>query len=1527
MADRNEGRANSLLKMPDFSPAHSQVLHALGKEAARAMQPAERKDFLRFLSFFIPRLSTEDLTAMKPRRFFPHAQRLFRHVRATPKGKINLSVSTSAQRGTTYIHIVMPNVPFAVGSVLNILADKRIYIHSQQNFILPIHYEAKMPESLGSGQDELAVMRFVIEPLSSQEGRETRKAVLMVCRSLLTANKDWSPMEGKFQEAIEDYVDGRTQGTKESRKIDFLRWIKERRCVLLGYYRYEQEKKADSLGICQGENKELNAVLARIPARAGIRFLKIPFCSMIHRPVWTDMITIGTPATGSTGIVEHRLLLLYAFDFFNEVLSKIPYLGEHLNTLMQKLNEVPNSYRGRALRYVISRYPRDELLHLLEQKELVTIAKLMLEAFSYTAFRSFFYYSREGFFANLVIIIPRDNYDSRIRPRIERVLRTLLQVEKNDFNVLFTESRLAFLFLSFPLKPGRRPHVNQGALTQELERIGISWRYRLRAALLERKGEQMGISLHKRFVDVFPATYRDSFSPAQASCDVETLHRLSEGEKRILVELRKSEQEGQCVLRIFDEVDGLVLARLVHLLENMGVEPLSSSPYVFHDAMARFRLVQFRVAIKQDAARGAKWEEFRANFEKNVAACYEGRAENDGFNRLTTRASLPYEDIALLRAWTSYLVQVQGLYGREHIEEALVANPRAASLLGGIFSARFSPAEKNSTDRETTRNEEMFLAGLEDVRSLEQDEILRSIHELIKATVRTNFYSRADTVSFKFLPRQLSFGRPPVPLIEIFVYAADFEGVHLRNGLRARGGIRWSDRRASYREEIHGLFRAQIIKNAVIVPTGAKGGFYIKNAECAAAAVYERFISALLELTDNITTKVMHPPCGRIYDAEDPYLVVAPDKGTAGFSDLANEISRRYDYWLDDAFASSGSTGYNHKDMGITARGAWKSVERMCAELGMDASGDSIEVIGVGGMSGDVFGNGMLLSSRLKLIAAFNHRHIFIDPNPDPRTSYRERKRLFQLPTSSWHEYRKLSAGGGVYERSAKRISLSPAACKKLAIKQQPLTPNRLIRHLLQTRADLLFFGGIGTYVRASHEQDAEVGDKTNDMLRVAAPSLKVRVIGEGANLGMTNAARIEFASLGGKVATDSNDNSGGVHCSDREVNIKILLSLMERKGDLARPQRNRLLKAMTAEIARQVLDENYFQNLCLSMENLAAENFYTYHIELAQSLAGGELLQRTPAAEKLTRPQLAILLGQYKNRLKEDFGDCDLSSHPVLCRQGFLYYPPRLRKRAAEWIEKHPLANPILAVRVVNNMVDNLGFSIDLTATDKTQLPFWAQSFYAANEIFSFIALNRELSSPPSRYPSRMSLLLRLRHSFAAAVSMMMHTTLAVDIKKEVADCSRLVSRHPFFKNSYESILGMGVDEKQATQATLALAAEDLLFLAPLARRHKVVMEKVLTSFYMLDQSLEAARLRKGLLSMQGENSWRRQLSRDTGLRLNESLGLCMKEILSLSAAEWQRKHQGALDDYRRALRETEGDVSVELIQYLLSTLRRMNC
>jgi len=835
-------------------------------KAAAKLKNNQRTNFIQFVPHFINSFSVQDIESLKAEDAFRHAHTLFNHILTTKKGEPNLHIFTPSQK--TYIHLIVPNMSFIIASLLNIFVEKRIYVHSQQNFILKIDYKNKCPFQLDKGEYENIVVHFVVKVLSTQEIQDCSQAILSLCHSLTRAAEDWHSIEEKFEEAISNYQRTSSKQPKDRSKTEFLYWLKDKRCILLGYYEQEKQIPSNSLGICHPNvlTTELKESLAKIPPRHGIHFFKTQARSIIHRPVYLDMITIGI--SGPT-IKEYRFLILYAFAFFNENIESIPYLSERLHFLLSDFNAHPTTYRGRVLRYAVSSYPRDQLVQLLERNILHDIVAQMLEAFSYTTFRSILYYDEKHSFANVVVVIPREDYDSQVRNKMQKILHQTLKTTHNDFSVLFTEMRMALVFFTIPLS--KRTTIDQTSLMEKLRLIGASWERQLRSVLLQRFSEQEGLALYKKSYGLFPPSYKEDFTAEQAAQDIK--HLMSASKQNPHIELVPLQDDNSYKLRIFDTIEGLTLSRLVHLLENSGADLIASRFYRFN-APSQARLVEIRLLIR--IAPNIEWHLFKETYQNNISAIYRNEAEDDSFNRLSLAAVMPYRYISLLRAWSAYLAQVQGNYSQDHIEAALCDNPACAQILIEAFSVKFSPHLSISSNRYRQLNKKL-IAQLELVQSLEQDQILRQMQELLMATDRTNFYLNKQIFSFKIQPQKLSYLSTPQPVYEIFVYSADFEGVHLRAGPQARGGIRWSDRRASYRLEIYNLLRAQIIKNSIIVPTGAKGGFYIKNSACEGELIYRQFIDSLLELTDNLKGKVLPPPRLRIYEKEDPYLVVAPD--------------------------------------------------------------------------------------------------------------------------------------------------------------------------------------------------------------------------------------------------------------------------------------------------------------------------------------------------------------------------------------------------------------------------------------------------------------------------------------------------------------------------------------------------------------------------------------------------------------------------------------------------------------------------
>ncbi|MDQ3497609.1 MAG: NAD-glutamate dehydrogenase, partial [Actinomycetota bacterium] len=895
-------------------------------------------------------------------------------------------------------------------------------------------------------------------------------------------------------------------------------------------------------------------------------------------------------------------------------------------------------------------------------------------------------------------------YNTVIRERMQDILLRAFEGANVEYNVRLSESVLARVHFIIYTKPGETPEYDEEEIEGRIVETTRSWTDNLYDALIEQCGEEQGIELFRKYRDAFSPGYRAGFLPRTAVSDVQRMETLkSDDDLGMSLYHPIEEPEDFLGFKLFRLGEQVSLSEILPLLEDMGVEVVDERPHEVKPAGSPPVWI-YDFGLVHEAGGELQTGEVKEIFQDAFVRAWRGAVENDGFNRLVLRARLTWREISILRAYCKYLRQTGSTFSQDYMEDALVTNQHIARLIVDLFEARLDPSRQNEAESERLKQE--IEEALEAVVSLDEDRILRSFLDITLATLRTNYYQstpdgdRKPHLSFKLDPERIPGLPLPRPRFEIFVYSPRTEGVHLRGGEVARGGIRWSDRREDFRTEILGLMKAQTVKNAVIVPVGAKGGFVVKRPPSEGGrealqeevvACYKTLIRGMLDITDNISgDEIVSPPDVTRYDDDDPYLVVAADKGTATFSDIANELSAEYDFWLGDAFASGGSVGYDHKEMGITARGAWESVSRHFRELGHDTQNEDFSVIGIGDMSGDVFGNGMLLSRHIKLVGAFNHMHIFLDPDPDPEKSFDERERLFGLPRSSWTDYDEglLSEGGGIFPRTAKSIPLSQQVREMLSVEAESMTPTELMSAMLKAEVDLLWNGGIGTYVKASSESNAEVGDRANDVLRIDGNELGCRVVGEGGNLGFTQMGRIEYALSGGRIYMDAIDNSAGVDCSDHEVNIKILLDAIVEAGDMTEKQRNELLASMTDEVGDLVLRDNYQQTQAISQAAALAHPMVDVHARYIHALEHEGRLDRTllflPGDEELgerrsenkglTAPELAILLSYSKITTYQDLLNSDAPEDPYLSQELERYFPAPLRDRFREQIHEHRL-------------------------------------------------------------------------------------------------------------------------------------------------------------------------------------------------------------------------------------------------------------
>jgi glutamate dehydrogenase len=1102
----------------------------------------------------------------------------------------------------------------------------------------------------------------------------------------------------------------------------------------------------------------------------------------VHRPAALDYVGVKRYDSDGSVIGERRFLGLYTSTTHKAPTAEIPVLRRTVAEVKKRAGFAAASHDAKALAEVIEALPRLELLEVTPA-ELYDTALGILALQERQRVRLFVRRDRFGRHWSCLVYVPLDRYTQAVRHRITDILLTAFAGTGFEYSAQVGESVLARLHFVVHTDPGARQNYLAPGSTPDFEALEAriaqatrSWADDLSGALLEGYGEERGLALLRRYGGAFPAAYREDFPARAAVADIghmESLTPTNPAPERGSIALSLAQplepiagENGSGLLRfkLFAAGRPLPLSDVLPLLENMGVRVLDQRPY------------EVRLAANGEADDDVVWihdfglrppdggleaDGVKGIFTEAFAATWRGEAENDGFNRLVLAAGLTGREVGVLRAYSKYLRQVGSAFSQSYMERTLTANPHIARLLVELFHARFDPARQPDPDDEASVLTKRLEASIDAVAGLDEDRILRSFLALVQATLRTNWFRRAGAaghpVAFKLDPSQVPDLPLPRPRYEIFVSSPRVEGVHLRGGRVSRGGLRWSDRQEDFRTEVLGLMKAQMVKNAVIVPVGAKGGFVMKRPPAGqekpaqrealsaeVAACYRDFVSALLDVTDNIIDgEVVRPPAVVTYDGDDPYLVVAADKGTATFSDLANSIAAEYGFWLGDAFASGGSSGYDHKKMGITAKGAWESVKRHFRGLGIDADTAPITAVGIGDMSGDVFGNGLLCSRGLKLVAAFDHRHVFLDPDPDPSAGAAERERLFHLPRSSWVDYDPavISAGGGVFPRTAKLIPLSPEARASLGTDAEALRPADLVKAVLRAPVDLLWNGGIGTYVKASAETHGDVGDKANDAVRIDAGELRARVVGEGGNLGFTQRGRIEFALAGGLINTDAIDNSGGVDCSDHEVNIKILLDTVVADGEMTVRQRDRLLAEMTGEVAAMVLRDNFDQTGALATARAQAGPMVGVHARYLRRLESGGgldraieflptdevLAQRRSAGTGLTGPEFAVLLAYTKLDVSARLLTSDGPEDPWLCRELAAYFPAPLRdSRFASAMERHPLRREIIASRITNVLVDRAGTSFIHRLTEETgaTVPDLARAHVAAWETFGLAEL-----------------------------------------------------------------------------------------------------------------------------------------------------------------------------------------------------------
>ena len=1261
----------------------------------------------------------------------------------------------------TVVVVVAPNAPFVVDSVLMALSHDGQVTHQFNNCVLAVD---RTPDgrvtALSDSQTHPTreVMVYAeIDRLTDDEVPALQGRLEEAMADLGAVVSDFDAMKLRLQSAV-DEIKGAVLPVPDAERteaIAFLEWFGANHFTFLGCRDFDYTggtvtQTGQALGTLRRRRPASERRLDDQPAsttefllgKRVLAFSKSGTKSLVHRPAYPDYVGIKRFDADGNVVGECGFLGLYTSLAYRANALEVPVIRQKVANVMDRSGLDANGFDGKVLAQVLATYPRDELFQI-EEGELLETALDVTYIHERRRIRLFLRHAPYGLFVNCLLYVPRDLFSTHVRQRIQQLLVRAFDAVDAEFDLHFSESILVRLQINLRIKPGSDPQVDVGALEQEVTRLTGDWLTEFHAALRTGFGESEGRKLARRYQNAFRAGYRDTYTPRAAIDDVGAIESLDDA-RRLLIRLYKKPEDdaGRYRLKLFHLGTPLALSEVVPALENMGLRVAGDEVHVVRrDGEASVVVQDFELGYDGAFDLNEAAPRFEAAFQRVWAAV----SENDGYNRLVLSAGLTWLEVSALRTYARYLKQIRLGFSQEFIAATLATHSSVAAGLIAYFTARFD----RSSDSQALKHD--LLSRIDAVEILNEDRVLRRFLDVIDATTRTNFHAIVPAefayVAIKLVPSAIPGLPRPVPAHEIFVCGPAFEGVHLRGGAIARGGLRWSDRLEDFRTEILGLVKAQVVKNAVIVPTGAKGGFVIKQGDDVRAC-YRQFIGGLLDLTDNIVDGAVVPAPNIVrLDGDDPYLVVAADKGTATFSDVANEIALARGFWLGDAFASGGSNGYDHKKMGITARGAWVSVRRHFIERDVDVQRDPVTVLGIGDMGGDVFGNGLLRSRSVLLVAAFNHRHIFLDPNPDAAASYLERERLF-ADAAGWDAYDRtvVSEGGGIYERSEKSIAISDTVRARFEIEAAALAPDELISALLASPVGLIWNGGIGTYVKATSETHDAVGDRANDALRIDAAALGCRVFGEGGNLGLTQLARVEFGMVGGGVNTDFIDNSAGVDCSDHEVNIKIVLNELVAREELTNKQRNELLEAMTDDVAELVLTNSAQQTRTLSLAERhvggRAPEYGRFvgllerHMDLDRALEGlpddDTLIERFQDGESLTRPELATVLAYSKIHISDALLESNIDEDSAAARAIFGAFPERLVSEYRARIEQHPLRREIIATQLANDVVHQMGitFVAHMIEFVGGTVPEVLKGFLAIREIFGLDALFEELAA-----------------------------------------------------------------------------------------------------------------------------------------------------------------------------------------------------
>ncbi|PNK59566.1 NAD-glutamate dehydrogenase [Psychrobacter sp. FDAARGOS_221] len=1522
------------------------------------------------------------------------------------------------------LQLVAYNRPFLVDTLTMCIEGEGLEVRRIHNTIIDVARDddgkvIQINEVQDSDSRYFSLVHCEIERTDTETLEALSAVIKAKIATLDTVVGDWQAMQDRLNQIQQDLEHVKVPEVYHSKQEirDFLQWIAADNFIFLGFREYriegaahQTETAADpdnakninliavgnsGLGLLNDVSEDTpSRSFAQLPDRLKalmtmprvVLLSKSSQLSPIHRPVYMDFLGIHKYDAEGHLVGEYRFIGLLTSQAYQLSVQQIPLLREKANKIMERADFPKNGYNYHKYMHIINSLPRDDLFQA-SIDELYPIVSGIAQLKDKTRLRLFSRVDHYQRFVSCLVYIPRDKFNTNTRLKVQQALVNAFNGTSSGFTTEFNESYHARVHVHVRTEPGQVNSVDLAQLEDELNDLMQDWRDQYQQVMLEALGEQQANLLLKRYLQVIPAAYQERFDVRTAVVDTKRLASLTDSQPMIWKLYQSTgDESNQLHLKLYGQNEPTILSKILPILEDFGVSVISAQTYTFDVADQPLWLQEYQ--LTQRHTNPINLSVVREQFEDSLSQIWAGRVESDSLNELVLTTRLETFEVVMLRALMRYILQAKAPFSSQYIQQTLVKNSDIAVMIADLFDARMNPEhDSQQRSQKTKACQDQLKAALVNVESLDEDRILRWYLDVINALLRTNYYqrddegNRKDRLSFKFAASEIPNLPKPKPMFEIFVYSPRVEAIHLRGGKVARGGLRWSDRMEDFRTEVLGLVKAQMVKNAVIVPVGSKGGFIVKQKTPAdgreafqkeGIACYQTFLRGMLDVTDNLVDgEVVHPNNTVRHDEDDPYLVVAADKGTASFSDIANGVAAEYGFWLDDAFASGGSVGYDHKAMGITARGAWESVKRHFRMLGLDIQNkDDFTVVGIGDMSGDVFGNGMLLSKHIKLQAAFNHLHIFIDPNPDTQASYAERERLFNLPRSTWDDYEKslISQGGGVFSRADKSITITDEMKQAFDIAEDSLTPNELISRLLTAPVDLIWNGGIGTYVKSGDESHADVGDRANDAVRVNGEDIRAKVFGEGGNLGCTQQGRIEYAlyggpeNEGGHLYTDAIDNSGGVNCSDHEVNIKILLGKVVEQGDMTLKQRNELLKSMTDEVAELVLRQNYLQPQALELSHLDGAENLTDHKRIIDYLeAEGRLdraieflpsdeviEQRRQAGLGMTRPELAVILAYGKMWVYEQLLESDLPDDPYFVNELRKYFPDALVSQFFTEMTRHRLHREIISTYLTNSVVNRLGIEAIFRLFEETNqdVATLIRSYAVVRDLFEVSDNWQILESLDNQVDanSLLQLEVRVRAALEQGIVWLVNAfgsdmQVADTIERFKQGVAELIAPQGIIARQFKAHLEqevthfteLGLSAEQAQSFAILPYAIDALDTELLAEQYDRPVAQIASLYFEVYQNLNIDWFMHHVDLLPQQNHWDRRARYALLNELTRSLRQMMNKLLSQSDAaaslkQWQQTHKQATQLMADQMSELKPEqVSLSVLSVMISEMNKL--